>query len=40
LAVGAVYLPDSSTAAVHAQAHAQFVAAFEALRPLALGAQA
>lgn len=37
LALGATYEPDPATEAVHARAQEQFVAAFDALRPLGLG---
>lgn len=36
--IGATFDPDPSTADVHAVAHAEFTAAFHALRPLRLGA--
>ena len=36
--ISASYEPDATTAAIHDQAQGEFTAAFEALRPLALGA--
>ena len=35
--LGATCIPDPAAVEVHAAAHAQFTAAFEALRPLGLG---